>query len=139
MRLGLALSAALAIALAGCAGDDSPRGDTVQADPASAPITRSAAEACLEAAGATLGELRASDARLRSLRDLAQGRSIEVRAEIGVVYLAFARDVARAELLAELLEVPGGPYKVQRTANVVVLYRPEASELLGTVSGCLVG
>ena len=53
--------------------------------------------------------------------------------------MAFARDVAAAALLVELLSVPGSAYKVVRRGNVVVLLPSEDSALNESLARCLPG
>lgn len=112
------VAAALAIGTTGCLHD----ADTTE-DPAARRYTRAETIACLRSNGATVNALSASDRHLRALRDLAQGRTVEVRRGETTTALAFASDVAGAALLVELLAVPGNPYQVTRRGNVVALYR----------------
>ena len=133
MRAALALTVGvLVVGASGCTGDNDPTDD-----PASAPFSRKATLACLRSEGATIAEIRPSDRHRRALRDLAQGRTAEVRLDGTAVALAFARDVAAADLLVELLTVPDNPYEIIRRGNVVVLQRPAEEAGTSVVSGCL--
>lgn len=141
MRLAVTLAVGLlALGAAGCTtDDDTPTTAQPSENPAAAPFSRSEALACLRKEGTTVQALRPSDQQLRALRDLAQGRSILVHLDGTIIPMAFARDVAAAALLVELLSVPGSAYKVVRRGNVVVLLPNEDSALNESLARCLPG
>lgn len=53
---------------------------------------------------------------------------------VGVAFVASEPD---AELLADLLRVPGSPYRVTIEENVVLMQQPAAASALTTVVDCL--
>ena len=133
MRAALALTVGvLVMGASGCTGDDEP-----SEDPASAPFSQETTLACLRNEGATIAGLRPSDQQRRALRDLAQGRTVEVRLGGTDIALAFAPDVAAADLLVELLTVPGNPYAINRRGNVVVLYERGGTDSVMLLDGCI--
>jgi hypothetical protein len=116
------------------------RADTApRAERATAAVTYAMAPTrrCLVKLGAVVGRVRASDARLRALRDLAQRNSFQAMLGGRTVAMAFGRDVAAAQLLVELLTVPRDPYRLTRRANVVFLYRPRSRQAFSRAASCL--
>ena len=137
MRAALALTVGvLALGTTGCTEGGSPTTETAER-PAAAPYSRSKTLSCLRSEGATVDALRPANQQLRALRDLAQGRSFEVHVERSIFAIAFARDVAAAQLLVELVSVPGGSYDAVRSGNVVVLHQSEGSALNAALARCL--
>jgi hypothetical protein len=127
----------LAVGLTGCLGNKGPADDAPSSDPAAALYSQAATEACLRDRGASIRRLRPLDAQLRALRDLAQHRSLEVHLDDALVGAGFAPDIAGAQLLVELLQVPSSPYAVVRRGNVVVLHEPTDDAAFQVVSACL--
>ena len=91
--------------------------------PAASPYELPATVTCLRRRGADVGTVSGADATIRSLRDLAQrtSRSITLRGE--TAWLAVGKSIADAQLLTELLALPGQPYAVARHGNAVVVRR----------------
>ena len=137
MKLGTLGLAVFAVALSGCLGAQEPTDGAAADDTAVAPHTQTETEACFRNRGASVQTLRPLDAQLRALRDLAQRRSVEVHLDGALMGAAFAPDVAGAELLVELLQVPNTQYEIARRGNVVVLYRPGDDSAFQVVSACL--
>ena len=138
MKVALALAVGvLALGTAGCTDDDTPTTATQSENPAAVPFSRSETLACLRSEGATVDALRPSDQQRRALRDLAQGRAMEVHLDGAIIPVAFAHDVAAAELLVELLTVPDSAYEIVRRGNVVVLQPSEHSALNNSLARCL--
>lgn len=92
---------------------------------------------CLKGRGVAIRVIDPVDRRLRAMRDLAQKTSRQARKGKQVVGLAFGRTTNDAILLVELLRIPKDVYRLERKENVVLLYRPTASNLRSTVLACL--
>ena len=89
---------------------------------------------CLEALGLVTRPVPRTDSRLRALADLAQRNSFAVVGGAGnVAGVAFGD----AALLADLLEVPNDPYRIETRGNALLMYRPAARPLASRVRGCL--
>lgn len=88
---------------------------------------------CLAARGIEMTRIRTRTRRLKELADLAQRTSFEVRLRGRIVALAFGNSV----LLAELMRVPGNRYRLERRANVLLMYLPNARAQATTVRACL--
>jgi hypothetical protein len=108
-------------------------------DPAAAPYLEGPTEACLRADGAAIRPLHPTTPAFRMLGDLAQRRSFEVRLDGAVVGVAFAKDVAGAQLLVDLLTLPNVRYEADDHGNVVVLHRSAEAETAANVASCLRG
>lgn len=135
------LGGALVLALlAGCGQEQelsTGAGRTAVGPPASARYVLEPTAACLDARGAAVAPVRPRDDRLRALGDLAQRNSREVFVDGQLVGVAFVASEPDAELLADLLRVPGNPYRITIEENVVLVYQPAAAPALPTVVNCL--
>lgn len=105
--------------------------------PAASPYELPATVACLRQRGAKVRGVAGTDATLRSLRDLAQrtSRSVTLRGE--TAWLAVGGSVAEAQLLTDLLALPGQPYAVSRHGNAVVMRRVGKLQTSKTAVACL--
>lgn len=138
MRRAALLLIALVALVAGCqAEDEKETSPQASSDPAAAPFELGQTLACLRRSGASVRRLEPADPELRALRDLAQRTSFRVRANGQEVGVAFGRDVASAQLLEELLTLPGSSYAVVRRGNVVVLYSRSESAALNVLADCV--
>lgn len=88
---------------------------------------------CLLAKGALVSRLRATEGRLRELASFAQKTSYTVRLDGRTVALAFGN----AGLLAELLNVPDNPYRLEVRENVLIMSLPAARAQAREVQSCL--
>ena len=148
-RGGLTGGIVILVALSGCrderppAAVDSPstglRSPSSAAQAPAAHVRHSLypTKRCLEDRGLAVSEVRPADDRLQALRDLAQRNSVQVEAGDDVVGIAFATSSSDAHLLAELLTVPDGRYRIITDENVVLVYRPRAEATLRSSMECL--
>ena len=139
MRSLAAGGAAAFLLVAGCGGDDDRDAAPAATTTASASTLYELAPTrrCLEARGAVVRRLDAGEGRLRTLRDLAQRTSYEVRLDGARIGLALTRRAADARLLVMLLRIPGDAYRLERRRNAVLMYL-SADRLRGaTVRDCL--
>lgn len=105
--------------------------------PAASPYELRPTVTCLRRRGAVVGRVSGDDATLRSIRDLAQrtSRSVTLRGE--TAWLAVGKSVAEAQLLIELLALPGQPYDVARHGNAVVIRRSGSVTTSKAAVACL--
>jgi hypothetical protein len=110
---------------------------TAGATAASTPYARQPTVACLERHGGVVSHVRATNRRVRALRDLAQKTSFQVRLGNAVVAIAITRSQSDASFLFELLQVPKDPLVLGRQRNAVLLspHRPASARRI--VLGCL--
>ncbi len=94
--------------------------------PTAHPWSPSYVRTCLRAHGATLGAVPRDSVRFSFLHDLAQQNSFLARVRSSRVGVAVTPSVANAELLVELLSMPGNSFVIERRDNVVLL-APRAS------------
>lgn len=115
-----------------------PRASPPAAQPAASPFALGPTVSCLRRRGAKVTRVPASDATLRSLRDLAQRTSRQVTRQGETAWFALSGNVAGAELLLELLTQPEQRYALAREGNAVVV-RPTGSPraLSRVVVACL--
>ena len=139
MRGPVAIAAATVVLAAGCGSDAAvaPTARASEEDPAAAPYQRSITVACLVKRGASVRQIRPTNTAFQALQDVARGQAREVLVKNRRVALAFARNIAGAELLVELLTVPTDSYRVERRGNVVLLYRARDARTLAIVVRCL--
>lgn len=105
---------------------------------ASAPLyTLAATKRCLVAQGARVTSVRATDVRLKALRDVAQRNSIQVTSSKGTVGIAISRSPSDAALLAEVLQVPRDPYHVVLRRNALLMFRSASKRAFDAAAGCL--
>jgi hypothetical protein len=124
-----ACAALASVALATAAG--------AHASGPSTPYARAASTRCLNAHGAKTSKIRRLDASRRSLADLAQHTSLEIRRTQASVLLAFTPGPSEAKLLVELLTMPSNPYRLQVRRNVLLMFRPQDRKLADLVTACL--
>jgi hypothetical protein len=129
-RAGAALAAASLCAPAAAAGGS---GHWIE----DAPYAVGATAACLKQRGGVVGRVQPTNRGLRTLRDIAQKNSIQVRVRGVVVGLAFGNSTSAAALLSELLRDPNIQLQVDQLRNVVVLSPRSAVAVRSTVFGCL--
>ena len=117
-----------------------PSRSSQASDDATAPVPvyrLGATVACLKARRVAIGAIDPIDKRLRAMRDLAQRTSRQARAGRQTVGFVVGRTANDATLLVELLRVPKDPYRLERSGNAVLLYRPAAARLRSIVRSCL--
>jgi hypothetical protein len=141
----VALAGALVMVVAGGASASAwsgggPQRSIVSAyPPSAAPYSGSGLSSCLRGRGGVLGPVQARDATLRSLRDAAQRTSFEARIGRELVGVAVEPSIANAELLVEVLSLPGNGYGITRADNVVLLtHSADHAALLSSLT-CLPG
>jgi hypothetical protein len=123
-----AVASACGAASSSRAQSDHSRGDV---------YSLSATKRCLQRQGAKTTAVPRSDAQKQAFHDLAQRRSIEASIRSIRVDLAFTRAAPNAELLAELLSPPRGPYVVRVRKNAVVMYRTPLRPTASRMIACL--
>jgi hypothetical protein len=94
---------------------------------------------CLARQRAVVSRVFYKDKYLRALHDLAQQTSRQAVLRERLVGFAVVPTVANAQLLAELLLVPGSPYRIVQRRNVVLMYKPSAAQAFRAVIACLRG
>ena len=100
------------------------------------PAGPAALSRCLQRGGLAVEPVPRSGYQLRTIHDLAQRRSFVVLDGGRRVAVAVMPSVANAQLLAELLTLPGAP-KVQRAGNVVLVPVAKSGTLTKTTGRCL--
>jgi type II secretory pathway component HofQ len=129
------LATAFVAAVAGCGAAASPSAPAAVA--ASGPYSMTATKRCLQRRNFRVTAVPRADPQRRAFRDLAQRISIEASLGSKRVDLAFTRSDNDANVLAELLRPPQGPYVVVVVKNTVVMYRLGEQTTSTRVTRCL--
>ena len=98
--------------------------------------TQAAMRGCLRAHGAKLDAVPLTPTSLRYLHDLAQHRSFLASVGGSTAGVAVPPSVANAELLVELLTLPGSGYVATRENNVVFLAQRSGAKALRLAVSC---
>ena len=101
------------------------------------PYSLARSVACIRTHGATVTKVPRRDAARRQLADVAQRNSRQVHIGRWRIGIAFARDVAGARLLTEVLYMPRSGYVVRQKGTVVLLYKPTDRPAVARITPCL--
>ena len=129
------VATAFAAAGAGCGAAASLPAPAAVA--ASGPYSLTATKRCLQRQNFRVLAVPRADPQKQAFRDLAQRTSIEASLGSKRVDLAFTHSNIDANVLAELLRPPQGPYVVLVVKNTVVMYRLGGQTISARVTRCL--
>ena len=129
------LATAFVSAVAGRGALSPPRARAAVAT--SGPYSLIATKRCLQLRSFRVTAVPRADRQKQAFRDLAQRTSIEASLRSTRVDLAFTHSNIDANLLAELLRPPQGPYVVRVVKNAVVMYRLGGQAGYAKVTRCL--